>query len=750
MPAALTYFLYGVGVLFVVFFVVLLVLYTLARLYPSVGQVIADVLASHFLINWLVKGELSLKRGQEWGLSECRKNIARIEKTLTDDSSVVRIIASRLLWFILAALLILGEAFNIIAALPALSHFAYTDLPGWFVNGSIFLFILVPVTFWDILSEMAGHAFLNERLFPPINKAGRIVIASLAIIGLLITLWVTYRFFEFRAIYLDPVLHKSIAPQDMSEITTEIFVGLGIGLFLGLAIIRHAFIVGMELLWTAFIALFTLILAVLAFILSLIPRFVERMTLILSNGETSPYIAPLIKEAEDEPPTERKELNMDLQLFASVVFGGSFGSEAYDPLTSRMTQDVVLTTTLLDLDGNQALKPIPNGITNIAPSLAAQHLYGNLSPEERYKKLFNEIGKNQVEEHFRYRGAGATFLYVLDCHVISYAEQMLTEVHNQLPHHYLVVVTSVSKRDLRNKVVLDNLHLLEELYESGVLSSSIIIDPASPFALDEKHGEQVQLAFAAHALMGFLAAHTHTGNGWTNKTAKHVLSKLPVDCPYLSLSFASINIVSGDPPRKLGWLSWFIPQSKKKKVAGGDPGHAVMQAKYITDQVVTEKSKTRALAVPIDQNDPAILLCHTAFPIGPKFAHFSVDYRRQFESGYYHYLVMTLAKGGMWYIEEAEPNWILQVTCFYPFRAAALAQWQPQAQMIAAKNPLSIPQDTTHPELPAKETDDTVAKETSPSLSPLPVAEGTIKKNTVNGDGKNLTKRDRQSQETKD
>jgi hypothetical protein len=726
MSPILTFIGYGI----IIVFVVLLLLYSTGRILPSVGQVIADVFVT--MVNPVVALEHLLKNMQVACLKTYNKTIAHIEQDV-GNSSVKRAIISRIAWLIVTTGLVLGEGFNILAAVPPLFHFAYTSLPDLFVYASASLFIAPAIAFGGVFFEMVGLIPLDGWLFPKLNRVRRTGLALFALVGLVVAIVVMYDFFQFRAIYLDPTLRNDISPLYIANITLNIFDLLAVAVALAIVLLWHTFPVGLEVVIMLLAGLVSAIFAFFTFIVSLIPRFVERMTQTLagiSPYDTVPPPGVVIpggkgKRGNDSSrnPQTKESIMVALQQFTSVIFGGSFGSEALEPFTKRFIQDVVLTYALLDLEGDQERK-ITSGIKNISPDAAAFMAYGALSPDKAYEKLFEDIGKNQVEEHYNYRNAGTVFLYVLDCNVIGYAEKMLRDVHEQLPRHYLVVVTSVTSRNLRNKAIQENLQLLSKLYEDGVLANTIIIDPMSSFAMDEQHGEHIQLEFSAHAIMGLLSAYKYSEYGWTNKTAQHVLSKLPADCPYLSLSFASTNVVPDKPSRGIRWLQRFM----KKK--GGNIGHTLSQATNITKQVVSETGNTRAYNAPIKQDNHAILLCHTPIPMSPNFAKFSIDYRRLFESGFHHFSVVTVSAEGAWYIEEKHRDLILQVTCFYPFGINTVLGGRPA---IDTKVPLGLappisPKDNVQREEDNKDKEDA-------TLSPLLQQEEAQERNITSKNG---------------
>ena len=122
--------------------------------------------------------------------------------------------------------------------------------------------------------------------------------------------------------------------------------------------------------------------------------------------------------------------------------------------------------------------------------------------ENAYSILFEETGKKQVEAHLTNTGTPSCFVYVLDCHIIHHAEAMLRHVHSHLKDHKLIIFTSFASRDLRDETVVKNLHLLNTLYREGIVATTIVIDPTSPFVATGKHSRDTQLTFAARALIG--------------------------------------------------------------------------------------------------------------------------------------------------------------------------------------------------------------------------------------------------------
>ena len=73
-------------------------------------------------------------------------------------------------WFIVVAGLIAGEAYNVLAAVPALFKVAYPNLGDFFVIASASLFICPALAFGGIFLEMVGITFAHDPLFPNLDE----------------------------------------------------------------------------------------------------------------------------------------------------------------------------------------------------------------------------------------------------------------------------------------------------------------------------------------------------------------------------------------------------------------------------------------------------------------------------------------------------------------------------------------------------------------------------------------------------
>ena len=687
--------------LFLVYTLVLLfILYLIGRYVPPLGNAIAFVCA--LVGKPFVMFENGAKKGKDWCHSVYNSGVASIKKAIVGDTSVGLVLFTRIGYFLLAAMFLLGETFNTLIALPALLHTAYTNWPDWFVVTSAALFLTVPITFGAVFLEMVGAIPQNERLFPPLNKILQIGLAIYSLFFLGLSIVVIFSFFRFRAVYLDPTIRASISPLDIANMSLFILGFLGLLVATAAPILFRALILGGESLGILLIGVFSLLFGLLSFACSLIARFLEMMSVHLSRGEMSPYdespnslALTRGRNRSSRDPLEDAivPLSGDLEdimakQFSSVVFGGSFGSQAYEPFRRRITAsragDLVKTTALLDLAGDPGRQVLFNN--DISPTAAERNAIHSLggNREGAYKVLFARIAEKQVEAHLPYMGTHACFVYVLDCRIIQYAVEMLQKVHAQLPFHSLVVFTSVSARDLQDRQVVENLALLKRLYEAGVVTTTIVIDPTSPFAAAGQHGKDIQLEFAAHGIVGLLTAYRYSKYGWTNKTSVNVLAELPEESPFVSVSFASDPVVPGKTARRWGWFQW---PSRRAKAA--DFGNALTQATTLTAKVVSPATPdARAFSEYVDLSKNAILLCHVPFPLSPTFAAFSQQYHRLFEKDFYHFSVVTVPGHGTTYIENLPSRFIIQVTCIYPLDPET---FEKQQRVIDAKSAFRLP-----------------------------------------------------------
>lgn len=709
-------------------FITLFGLFSLGRRSSPMGETVAETLA--LLVRWMVWLTLWLQERRRDCVSifkdllkELKESLKGLAATTPGTASTTGVLIARVFWFLVVGGLIAGETYNVLAAIPALFKVAYPNLGSFFIIASACLFICPALAFGGIFLEVVGITFTYDPLFPflddPNKKRQRWGLGVGSLIGLILSLIVVYQFFQYRALYLDPTLRQSVAPLDVAHLTINIFDVLAVTVFLAIALLWHIFIKGMEVVFVLLIGLLSLFLFVLAFILNVIPLTVEQITLSLSNGKISPY-----HHLQHQNPIASRSFQPDV-FQVSVVFAGAFGSDAFNPFITRFPQNFVSTYAFLDqlYDPAQASKRRINARKNISPDRRQLEQYYQKSSEEFYKGLFKAIGHKQVEEHADFHEG--VLLYILDCHTLKYAKDMLTDVRKGLPNYSLLVLTSVSDGDKKKSVVTDGLNALEALQKAGTLANIILIDSASPFVNDDKHngealdpaapptpagtvhephGQEVQLEFVAHSIMGLLTAYIHRGDGLRNPTVPQMLANMKQELkvlapgkeyPYLGFSFVSRKL-EGSSLLVANTLEEAKDLTAKEVIllppptpsavgatpgagaapagvapgAGAAPGLGAAPAGAATPPApITSAPTTRAYKADIITNHPLILLCHIdpgVWRRAGSFARFSSLYRSHFENE--GYIVAFMPKKGTWYTEiEHEPPVLLQVTCFYPF-----------------------------------------------------------------------------------
>ncbi len=749
-------------------FLGLIALYLIGRYVPLVreGLVFGCVLvASPFI--WC---EQALKTGYTWLLRRYHTTIQTIANDKETGVSLETALLSRLLWFIFAAVLVLSDGFGILAAAPALFRTtAYVALPEWLMTASAWAFLIAPLVFGAVISELAlGHA-LGERLFPSsLSTGAKWLYTVYSAVGFVFSLVIICYFALFRAIYIDPVLKKSVLPIELSNISVIVFVGQIVVLIAALALCIHALIKGGIILVFGIIpGVCCLFCSLASFLCSLLPRFLDIISLSVSGGARSVYdtvsgalhitregtlpfshtilyqedgITPLALNQEEDTMISTKQR-------ASLVFGGSFGTLAYPIFMQQLAsiapyaRDVVFTSAHLDLDH----EPQQTGRKgDISPSPKDRHQIMQRQAEQAYSTLFEETGKKQVAAHLAYTGTPACFVYVLDCRIIHHTEAMLRHVHSHLKEHKLIVFTSFSARDLRDETVVKNLHLLNTLYRQGVVATTLVINSTSPFVVTGKHSKDTQLAFAARAIIGLLTAHTFSTHDWTNPSSVRLITDLSRSFPLLSLSFAS-DYVQANPPHGVGLLVSFL-----QKARTGDIAHALQQARLLTETVLSpDTNATRACKEPVNPYHDAVLLCHTPLPLDRHFAAFAKEYQRGLPDSCTHFAVVVVSGNGTPYPEKPQRDFLLQVTCFYPLGKVLPDEIAHEnEQVLDTASPLALPVPPAQTEARHDKKPDTEPAEPMhlPQLVPVPAAKADTHQN--NGVRPPTTKRGRPKKQT--
>src|SRR5205085_3849196 len=115
-------------------------------------------------------------------------------------------VLSRLVYFVLAVLILAGETLNTLLVLPSLFNTTSNiHLPDIVELASASLFICCPALCGAVILECVGLIPHGAGLFPKMNKGARWVLGLLSGVVLVLAILVTGYFYIFRAVYLlDP------------------------------------------------------------------------------------------------------------------------------------------------------------------------------------------------------------------------------------------------------------------------------------------------------------------------------------------------------------------------------------------------------------------------------------------------------------------------------------------------------------------------------------------------------------------
>src|SRR5437660_3311489 len=121
--------------------------------------------------------------------------------------------------------------------------------------------------------------------------------------------------------------------------------------------------------------------------------------------------------------------------------------------TLRATESI-LTSVYLDLSITHVQSAIPD-IIDLSPNHAQRKaaLLHSDTEGQAYKTLLNQLADKLVETHLETKASPAPLIFVVDCHLLVDAVEMLEIIKRRLPLHSLLVVTSLSSQDVQNTTV---------------------------------------------------------------------------------------------------------------------------------------------------------------------------------------------------------------------------------------------------------------------------------------------------------
>ena len=255
---------------------VLLVLYLVARKVKPLGHALAFVCTVASRVN--VKIAEYMHKAAAYCHSACIASLHYPPGVRDGDYWEGVNVLSRLVYFVLAVLILSGETLNTLLVLPSLFHTASRiQLPGFVELASAALFICTPALFGAVILECWGLIPHGAGLFPRMGKLSRWILGILSGVCLILAILLTGYFYLFRAAYL-------LDPESTQGMSLYILGGLGLLIAAVSVLALWAVVIGgvgvaSLLLWVG-----EKVCMAIAAVASLLPELLDVVALHLSGG----------------------------------------------------------------------------------------------------------------------------------------------------------------------------------------------------------------------------------------------------------------------------------------------------------------------------------------------------------------------------------------------------------------------------------------------------------------------------------
>ncbi len=686
---------------------VLLVLYLVARKVKPLGHALAFVCTVASRVN--VKIVEYMHKASAYCHSTCIASLhyppGVRDGTYWEGVNVL----SRLVYFVLAVLILAGETLNTLLVLPSLFHTASRmQLPAFVELASAALFICTPALFGAVILECCGLIPHGAGLFPRMGKLSRWILGMLSGMCLILAIFLTGYFYLYRAAYL-------LDPESTQGMSLFILGGLGLliaavsVLALWALVIGGAGVVSLSL-WVGEKACLAIAAAA-----SLLPELLDVIALHLSGGTigvggtqidrdphkypsfpsltsqaplpgqtiTSYLVEPVSAsdaEIDEVIPIETKELeNIPMShpdKNASFVFVGSFGSRLFPHVNQKIidlrAQDCILSSLYLDLSITHVQTAIP-GIVDLSPTQATRQaaLLHSETEGHAYQTLLNSLADTLVETHLETKSSPAPLIFVLDCHALVDAVEMLETIKRRLPLHSLVVVTSLSSLDVQNKTVLAGIADMQSLHAEDLLETIIVTDPHAPFAAH--YGQDTQHLFLSQTLVSLVIAHKHSHE---NRSFTQVLHELHSLSPFTVVSAASERVAVGSMPKRWAWVPGVAGQAGQ-----GNLSDVLAQTRVAIARVMVEED-TRTFPAQVGTNAPCTVLSCVPIALNDSRHAACVQDNALYVASHYQYATSVTVRGnGCPYPHHIGNRFLVQAACLYPLQPASLLRLQEGKQV---------------------------------------------------------------------
>jgi hypothetical protein len=679
------YLLLTLGVL-----VVLVVLYLVARRIKPFGQALAFVCTVISRVNIKVAEFMNnvADSCQRIGLASLHFPPGSADRDYWNGIDVL----SRLVFFVLAVLILAGETVNTLLVLPALFQTAnHVSLPGIVDIASAALFICCPALFGAVIWECWGKIPVGAGLFPSMGKLSRWVLGIIAGLFLLLTILVSGYFYLFRAVFLAD-------PQSAQAMVPYILAGLGIEVAAVAPFALVALVVGGAGVVSVLLFGMAQGCRVSARSALLWPSLLDTLAVHLSQGTLSvhgeyvghnPYKVPALPfspgqsvtallheyasmgdaEIREGQPIETTGMEVPMKDIenASIVTVGGLGTRLF-PHFKEKIGELYATRNFrsvghIDVDNTSVDTAIP-GFVDLSPTPAKRQrvVLHEVSRGQATKKLFDDTIENLVETLLPAKASPAPLIFIIDCHHLVDCVEGIESLARRLPYHGIVVVTEVSTRDLQEKTVQVGIADIQALAIEDCIQTTILTDRHSPFAT--QYGLDTQHKFLAHTLVGLVVAHKHSHQ---NRSFVNVLDDLHKLAPFTAISFASERVVTGSMPKRLSWLH--LPAGS---AGTGNYGDILSQTRTGIDRCVTEEDTATFQSVLSPDTERVIF---SSVPIrldDERFAACVRDDSLYVEKHYPFATSITVRGNGCAYPHHLGSRFLVTAACLYPLAPVTL------------------------------------------------------------------------------
>ena len=607
-------------------------------------------------------------------------------------------VLSRLVFFVLSVLILAGETFNTLIALPALLHTKLTvHLPGIVEFASGALFICTPALLGAVVLEMIGLIPSGAGLFPQMGKWVRRLVGLAAGLFLILSVILTGGFYLFRAMYLDD-------PSSTQGMSQFILGGLGLSIAAVSVLALWALVIGSAGIASAVLWIAEHACRIVASLASLVPSLLDVVAIHISQGTLSvhgefvghdPYkVPPLfvpsstfqmsslhlperaslvdvsVSEAQPTDSTlEEKEEMSNPEKNAHLSFLAT--PRMFVPIKNKIESNgaapLILTSSFVDLNLGRRQKSIDD-VSDLLLSyelIKGAMLRGG-SEQHMWESILNDHSDRLVDAHLPLRAVPSPFAYFVDAPLLPCTVEPLQSVKRRLPMVSQVVLTSISSKIAKRAEVQDGLNAMLRLYREGCIETLFVHDPHSPFAC--VYGEEAQLAFFAQMIVSLLVAHSHSHHNLSFPT---LLKELHAYSFLTAFSFASSGIALGLPPKPWSWLPGL-----KGHAGSGSYSDLITQARFVIDRVLTDLD-TCAFPAPVGTNSPCHVILNVPLALNdPRFSACVSDMRLYVETNYPNASCSVVRGNGCSYTKHEAGKFRVQAACLYPVSELPLLDLQ--------------------------------------------------------------------------